>query len=258
MPVIADWPTGISDVIGPAPDLKRVFDAFAGSTDARQRRIAVRAFDACVPAFLPGDAQPPSPENLIAGLPADQHAQREEAYRALFARCHRLLSQTRTTLNTTRLALARDVTNMPPGVRAQERVLAGETTHLDTLIGAVLGGGDANDLADLAGISSKLLLSGGRPDATPAALQYALETDAALLLASCDLGRDCSAQSLWALQLCAGEGRCDGDISSRLVLRNTHDGIDATAVDQRRHELVDAIRSGKARKIFALPLPRAD
>lgn len=253
-PVAPAWPTGITDSVGSAPDLKRVFDAFADSADPRQRRSAARAFSACMPAFLPGDGQTASPESLIAGLPAEEHAQREAAYRELFARCHRLSSQPRGTLDRTRLALERDATNASPGIRAQERVLAGETADLEKLVAEALTSGDANDVADLAGISSKLVQADASVQASQAALQQALETDAALALVSCDLGRDCRAQSLWALQLCAAEGLCDGDVESRLILRNTQSGIDAGAVARRRSQLLDAIRAGTAQAMFRLPL----
>ena len=253
-PVAAVWPTGIPDTVGSATDLRRVFDALADSADPRQRRRAARAFGACVPAFLPGDGQTASPENLIAGLPAQQHALREAAYRELFARCHRLLAQSRSTLDDARLALERDTATISPGVRAQERLLAGETTDLEKLVGEVLTSGDATDVADLAGISSKLVQANASVQASQAALQQALETDAALALVSCDLGRDCGAHSLWALQLCAAEGTCEGDVESRLVLRNTQSGIDASAIGRRRSQLLDAIRNGTAQAMFRLPL----
>lgn len=253
-PAPSGWPTGSTDTVGAAADLKRVFDAFAGSADPRQRRSAARAFNACLPAFLPGDGQTASPENMIASLPAEQHAQREAAYRELFARCHRLLSQTRGSLDHTLHDLERDATNASPGIRAQERVLAGETADLEKLVAEALASGDANDVADLAGISGKLAQADATLQISPAALQHALETDAALALVSCDLGRDCGAQSLWALQLCAAEGLCEGDMESRLVLRNTLSGIDAGAVARRRLQLLDAIRAGTAQAMFRLPL----
>lgn len=251
-PVTPGWPAGIADTVGSSTDFKRVFDTFAGSTDPRKRRNAARAFNACLPAFLPGDGQTASPENLIAALPDQQHALREAAYRELFARCHRLLGQTRGALDQTRLALERDATSASPGMRAQERVLTGETADLRALVSDVLTGGDANDMADLAGIAGKLVQADTSWQASHAALQAALETDAALALVSCDLGRDCSARSLWALQLCAAEGLCEGDMASRLIMRNTQSGIDAGAVDRRRLQLLDAIRTGTATALFPL------
>ena len=87
-------------------------------------------------------------------------------------------------------------------------------------------------------------------------MHQVLELDAALLLVSCDLGRDCSTQSLWALQLCAVETLCDGDVGQRLGLRNARSGLDTAAVDRRRLQLLDSIRAGTADQLFtAAQLP---
>src|SRR5512133_3477606 len=43
---------GWVDPVAHAPDLKRVFDAYKDSTDVRERRAALRAFQICVPAFV--------------------------------------------------------------------------------------------------------------------------------------------------------------------------------------------------------------
>ena len=254
VPQRAGWPGNTTDMVGSAPDLKRVFDDFAGSTDPRQRRLAGRAYNACLPAFLPTEGQPASPENLIDALPADQHAPREAAYRALFARCHRMVSKTRSSLDRIRVALAADAGNTPPGIRAQERLLAGETTHVEALVAQVMTSGDANEVADLAGIAGKLAYS-STSGATPADAERALVTDAALALVACDLGRDCTAQSLWALQLCATEGLCDGTVADRLAVRHTQAGIAPEGVARRRVELLEAIRAGTAGELFRLPLP---
>lgn len=254
MPPREGWPGDTTDMIGAALDMKRVFDDFAGSTDPRQRRLAGRAYNACLPAFLPTEGQTASPENLIDALPADQHAPREAAYRALFARCHRMVSETRSSLDRIRVALASDAGNTPPGIRAQERLLAGETIHVEALVAQVLTSGDANEVADLAGIAGKLAYS-SPSGATPADAERALVTDAALALVACDLGRDCTAQSLWALQLCATEGLCNGTVAERLVVRHTQAGIAPEAVVQRRVELLDAIRAGTAGELFRLPVP---
>jgi hypothetical protein len=122
------------DPVGGAPDLKRVFDQFIGSSDPGQRRVAVRAFDACFPAFLPAPSQAPSPEPLIRALPGERRAQREAAYRSLFARCQGFLGQGRESVQGLQMQLQGDHEAQEPGLRAHEDLLAGRTDRIETLI----------------------------------------------------------------------------------------------------------------------------
>jgi len=232
--------------VGSAPDLNRVFEDYIGSGDPRQRRTAVRAFDACVPAFLPGAGQAPSPEPLIEALPPGRRTEREAAYRSLFARCHRLLAGGRTSLDETLQTLQRDPQNQAPGLRAEEALLAGRFDRVEPLVAEALSGSDPAAVASLAGITARIARSRQPDSADAAMLQRAHEIDAALPWVACDLGLDCSAQSLWALQLCATEGLCEGDVSARLMARISPGAVDAGAVQQQRLRLLGLIRSGRA------------
>jgi hypothetical protein len=238
-------PAGVTDPVGSAPDLNRVFEDYIDSSDPRQRRTAVRAFEACVPAFLPGAGQSPSPEPLIRALPPDRRAEREAAYRALFARCHRLLAGGRASLDDTLQTLQRDPQNQTPGLRAQEALLAGRLDDIEPLVTEALEGADPAAVESLTGIAARIVRSRQSDSADAAMLQRAREIDAALPWVACDLGLDCSAQSLWALQLCAIEGLCEGDVSARLMARISPGSIDAGAVQQQRLRLLGLIRSGR-------------
>lgn len=237
--------TPVTDPVGTAPDLKRVFDEYIASGDPRQRRVAVRAFEACVPAFLPGAGQAPSPEALIQVLPADHQIEREGAYRTLFARCHRLVAVGRVSLDSTLQTLERDPQNQAPGQRAQEAALVGKLDRVETLVSEALSGSDPAAVASLAGLAARIVPLRQTDPADGATLQRAREVDVALSFAACDVGLDCSAQSLWALQMCATQGLCEGDVTSRLMARVTPGSVDPGAVQQQRLRLLGLIQSGR-------------
>jgi len=235
-----------TDPIGSATDLKRVVDDYLGSVNPQQRRSAVRAFEACVPAFLPGAGQMPSPEPLIAALPTNQRPEREAAYRELFGRCYRLLGQDHDTLDSTQQTLMRDPQNQAPGLRARESLLAGRLDQIEPLVAEASSSANPTDLASLAGLATTMVRSRASDGVDPDSLKRAQEVDTALALLPCDLGLDCSAQSLWALQLCVSEGLCTGDYAARLNARNAPGSVDPSAVQQQRLRLLNLIRGGRA------------
>jgi hypothetical protein len=234
-----------ADPIGGAPDLKRVFDEYAASGDARGRRVAARAFSACFPAFLPANAQTPSPEPLIQALPAQQRTEREASYWSLFARCRGFLGDGRAALEDTQKQLQASSESEEPGWRAQEDLLAGRTDHIDTLVSRGLSASDPAAVAAMSGVAGRLAAV-RNPEASDADLSLrARAVDAALPLVACDLGLDCSAGSLPSLQLCAAEGVCEGDLATRIARRNA-DNVDAARVQAQRVRLLALIRSGRA------------
>lgn len=234
-----------ADPIGGATDLKRVFDQFIDSGDPGQRRIAARAFAACVPAFLPAGSETPSPEPIIRALPAEHRAEREAAYWSLFARCHSFLGEGRVPLQRMRRQLQEDQEAQEPGPRAYEDLLAGRTERIEALVSQGLTAVDPAAVASLSGVASRLAAQRD-PDGTDAATaQRASAVDAALPWVACDLGLDCSAGSLRALQLCAVQGLCEGDLRSRMALPSGA-SLDSPEVQQQRERLLALIRSGRA------------
>lgn len=240
------------DPAGGAADLKRVFDDYIESTDPRQRRTAVRAFEACVPAFLPGTGQMPSPEPLIAALPLQQRAEREVAWRTLFARCHRMLAGGRESFDGVRRTLESDPQSRAPGTRALDALLAGRPDRFEQDVTEALSSHDPGDVGSLAGIAARIGQSRSPDGADAALMQRAREVDIALPLVACDLGLDCTAQSLWSLQLCASEGWCSGNLAARLTARAGPDAVNLDAVQQQRMRLLALIRS--ARKLNSADL----
>jgi hypothetical protein len=234
-----------------AQDLRRIYDDYVGSSDPRQRRVAARAFAACIPAFIPNAGETPSPEPLIHSLPSAGRAEREMAYRALFARCHAFLTERRDTIGAMQDQMQRDTGSQEPGLRAQEALLAGRLDQVGPLVSEALNSADPASVASLSGFTARLAQSRSPEAPDPLLLQRARAVDAALPWVACDLGLDCGAASLQALQLCAVEGLCEGDVPARMVARMGVDAIDPPAVQQQRERLLALIRSGR-------PLTTAD
>lgn len=231
---------------GGAPDVKQVFDRHIGSADPRQRRIAARAFDACVPAFLPGQGESPSPEPLIHGLPLSDHrGEREVAYRELYARCASFLRESREWLMGLQGQLRVDPDSQEPGLRAQDQLIAGRYDQVDAVVSQVLAGDDPAGVASLAGLAARLALLRSAETPDPDRVQRARAVDAALTWVACDLGLDCGANSIGALQLCAVQGMCDGYLLSRLMDQAIADGLDYAEVKAQRARLLALVRSGR-------------
>ena len=250
-PASAPSPRG-GDPVGGASDLRRVFDGGIGSADVLLRRAAADAFAACVPAFLAGDGDTPSPEPLIGALPPALRSEREAAYRTLYARCHGFLGQGRAPLIDLQQRLQAERQLRQPGLQAQEDLLAGRYERVDPLVAEALRAGDPAAVASLAGLASRLVLS-RHPDTSDAeGLPQARAVDAALPLVACDLGLDCGVDSLGALQLCAAQGLCEGDLRARLLSRTASDGLDGAAVDAQRARLLALIRSGRGSRAVDL------
>ncbi|MGZ5786773.1 MAG: hypothetical protein ACXWJM_12715, partial [Ramlibacter sp.] len=234
------------DPIGSAPDLRRLYDQYAASADPQQRRIAARAFGACVPAFLPSAGQAASAEPLIQSLPAAQKGEREAAYRALYARCSRFMDENRAELASTYQALQRDGDAREPGPRATQALLDGHLDQVDRLIAQATASADPAAIESLSGIAARLARE-RNPDQSDAALmEVARAVDAALPAVACDLGLDCSANSLWSLQLCATAGACQGDLPARLAAGAASDPVDPALVQRQRQRLLELLRSGRA------------
>jgi len=235
-----------ADPVGAAPDLRRLYDQYAASADPQQRRIAARAFGACVPAFLPSAGQAPSAEPLIQALPAAQKSEREAAYRALYARCSRFMDENRAELASTYQALQRDAEAREPGPRALQALLDGRLDQVDRLIAQASAGADPVAIESLSGIAARLARERNPDLSDPALIEAARAVDAALPAVACDLGLDCSANSLWSLQLCATAGACQGDLPMRLSAAAGGDPVDPALVQQQRQRLLALLRSGRA------------
>jgi hypothetical protein len=234
-----------ADALGSAPDLRRLHDQYASSADPQQRRIAARALGACVPAFLPSAGQAPSAEPLIRALPAAQKSEREAAYRTLYARCSRFMDESRAGLVAAHEASQRDPEMREPGARAAQALLDGRTAQAERLIAEAAASRDPVAIGSLSGVAVRLARDRDPDQSDASLMQAARAVDAALPLVACDLGLDCSANSLWSLQLCATQGFCQGDLPARLAAQAAGDSADPTLVQQQRQRLLALLRNGR-------------
>ena len=183
---------------------------------------------------------------MIAALPPGHRAEREAAYRSLFARCSRLLAQDRDQLAETARTLRTDRQAASPEFRAEAARLANRPDAMEALAADAFNASDPAGIASLSGLAGRMVALADSGDADAALRARARDVDAALPWAACDLGLDCGAQSLWALQLCAAEGLCEGDVPARLSARDAAAGIDPAEVQEQRTRLVGLLRSGRA------------
>lgn len=228
------------DPIGRAPDLRAVHDKLRASSDPAERRVARRAFGTCIPAFLPAAGQPVSVEPLVRALPANQRAEREAAWRDLFARCQRFGSEARDALMQENTDWRRDNDSADPGARAMVAARSGRLDDAAALV-ARISPDDPASVDSLSGIARVLARNRAADDRDLALRAAAVDT--ALPLVACDLGLACDAQSLRALALCAVEDVCQGDVEARILSRAGVDVAMADAAQRERARLVALIRA---------------
>lgn len=234
-----------ADELGAAQDLRRIFDAYIGSADPRLHQTAVRAFSACAPAFLPRPGETPSPDALIAALPQELHAEREVAYRAIYARCAPLLGMGRDHFQALQRAIQANDGSREAGARAQNDLAAGNDDIASQRIGQALASGDPVSVASLAGVAEAWARRSSAAPADPLRLAAARALDAALTWVACDLGMACGSDSLSALQACATQGQCAGDLPARLTGAALSEPAERTAVQAQRKRLLDLLKDGR-------------
>ena len=239
----------LRDDLGVAQDLKRFYDAHIDSADPRLRQAAVRALGACVPAFLPGPGETPSPEALIRALPATGRLEREAAYRNLYARCASMLGMGRDSL----LALQRTVlaadASREAGARAISDLAAGNDDVANQRVGLALASGDPAAVAALSGVVQAWAQRSSAAPAGAERLAAARSLDAALPWVACDLGLACGGDSLLALQACASQGQCEGDMPNRQSgssLGDPAQTAEAAAIQAQRRRLLALLKAGRA------------
>ncbi|CAN5144458.1 hypothetical protein BH11PSE10_BH11PSE10_07260 [soil metagenome] len=247
IPEVVKW-AALADPLAESPDLLQVFQRYRDSEDPRLKAAAQRAFSACTPAFLPGPGETPSPELLIAALPSTQRMAREEALRALYARCQSFMGLGRDALLKLRGSLATDGGWREAGQHVDEELAAGNVDQARRWATGALRSGDPAAITSIAGPLELLLetLASAKAGAdVTASRAAAADMAAALPLLACDLGMDCSNRSLAALQLCAAEGQCEGDAEARFLARAAVDPGRAPAVQAQRRRLLDLYRQGR-------------
>lgn len=240
-----------------AAALRPFFERYQGSANPLDRWFAARAWSACFPLFLAPANGAASFDNVTRALPADapNHAERLDAYRALMGRCRSFLDLPRATL----AAHSEQINGatqsgalLSPGERARSLYAHGQSAQAAGIAQVIVASGDAYAIGSLRDYAFQVLTQ--RADA--GAAQGGVRPDLGALavsIAGCDMGLACGAASLTALQACASNGLCSGDLRQRLLQELSE--AERTAVLLQSATLVAALR---ARDFAALEWLRAD
>lgn len=200
-------------------NLRKTYESFRDSRFGFERSVAFRAWSACFPQFMSADGQAVSLEKLTQALPvnAPNNAARMEAYRELRHRCEPFfeLSRDDVIAATQRQSdLWKKGDALDPGELALKYLKADDKPKALAVVRDVLTSRDAYAIASLREFVHQFLVLQVDAQALPGSTRTDLKS-LALTVAACDLGLDCSAESLTALQLCAHSGFCVGSVIDR-------------------------------------------
>lgn len=228
-----------------SPDLHAAFASLWASGGVPERARAHRIWMTCVPTFLSRPGQAPSVAAAVQGLPATPaYDQQRMAYADLFNRCHAFFDADRETLLTENgrlVAMHERGQATTRAAQALAQLAQGDEQTSRASAAAALASGDPNELYELTGLVSARMAAADARD--PATVALAATRDAALALAACEMGADCSATSLLAVRMCAFESLCEGDTRDRLRAKYGQ-GSDPAALAEELARLVTGLRRG--------------
>jgi len=228
-------------------NLRKIYESLRDSRYGFERSVAFRAWSACFPQFMSADGQAVSLEKLTKALPvnAPNNAARVEAYRELRRRCEPFfeLSRDDVIAFTQRQSdLWKKGEALDPGELALKYLKADEKPKALTVVRDVLSSRDAYAIASLREFVHQYLALQVDAQVLPGNTRTDI-TSLALTVAACDLGLDCSADSLTALQQCAHSGLCEGSVIDRYVQTLLNPGDRERLADESRR-MTAAITSG--------------
>lgn len=200
-------------------DLAAVYDKYSNSTDSLTRNIAYRAWSACFPAFLSAEGQPVTVERFAAAMPAGaaNAPSRLAAYRELLNRCQRFfyLSRDEIVHASQRQEDAwKKGEILAPGELAMKLFLEGRSDEALNIARRTVESGDGYAVASLQEYMHRMIAQKIETQQLPNSERSDLR-GLAFAMAACQLGLDCSADSLTALLLCANSGQCEGTLTDR-------------------------------------------
>ena len=233
-------------------NLRDLYESFKDSNVPAGRNIAYRAWTACFPTFIGPEGRPVTVDSLLRGLPvyAENNEVRRAAYRSLHQRCggFALLSREEA-LRITRQQ--QDAWNkgesLAPGELATKYLRDGELEYALMVARDVIASKDAFATSSLHDFVNQFLVRQVDAQSEPSRERPDLRS-LAFSIAACQIGLECGADSLTALQLCANTGQCEGGVVDRYLqtLPNQEDR-DAALMESKR--VVDAIQSGNMRAL---------
>ena len=200
-------------------NLRKIYESFRDSRYGFERSVAFRAWSACFPQFMSADGHAVSLEKLTQALPlnAPNNAARIDAYRELRRRCEPFfeLSRDDVIAFTQRQSdLWKKGEALDPGELALKYLKADDKPKALAVVTDVLSSRDAYAINSLREFVHQFLVLQVDAQALPRSTRTDLKS-LGLTVAACELGLDCSEQSLTALQLCAHSGFCRGGVIDR-------------------------------------------
>ena len=228
-------------------NLRTIYERFRDSRYGFERSVAFRAWSACFPQFMSADGQAVSLEKLTAALPvnAPHNAARIDAYRELRRRCEPFfeLSRDDVIAFTQRQSdLWKKGEALDPGELALKYLKADDKPKALAVVRDVLSSRDAYAIATLREFVHQFLVLQVDAQALPGNTRTDLKS-LGLTVAACDLGLDCSEQSLTALQLCAHSGYCSGSVIDRYA-QSLPNPTDRARLTEESRRVAAAIASG--------------
>ncbi len=204
-----------------ATDLAAVYDQYSGSTDGLTRNIAYRAWSACFPAFLGAEGRPVTVEQFAAAMPAaaPNTPLRLAAYRELLNRCQRFFYMSRDEIvhaSQRQEDAWKKGEILAPGELAMKHFLEGRNGEALDVARRTVQSGDGYAIASLQDYMHRMIAQKMEAQQLPNSERSDLR-GLAFAMAACQLGLDCSADSLTALLLCANRGQCAGSLTDRYV-----------------------------------------
>ena len=228
-------------------NLRKTYESFRDSRFGFERSVAFRAWSACFPQFMSADGQAVSLEKLTQALPvnAPNNAARIDAYRELRRRCEPFfeLSRDDVIAFTQRQSdLWKKGEALDPGELALKYLKADDKQKALAVVRDVLRSRDAYAIASMREFVHQFLVLQVDAQALPSGTRTDLKS-LGLTVAACDLGLDCSEQSLTALQLCAHSGYCSGGVIDRYA-QSLPNPTDRERLTEESRRIAAAIASG--------------
>ena len=228
-------------------NLRKIYERFRDSRFGFERSVAFRAWSACFPQFMSADGQAVSLEKLTQALPvnAPNNAARVDAYRELRRRCEPFFELSRDdviTFTQRQSDLWKKGEALDPGELALKYLKADDKPKALALVRDVLSSRDAYAIASMREFVHQFLVLQVDAQALPSNTRTDLKS-LGLTVAACDLGLDCSEQSLTALQLCAHSGYCIGSVIDRYA-QSLPNPTDRARLTEESRRVAAAIASG--------------
>ena len=233
-------------------NLRELYESFKDSDNALGRNIAYRAWTACFPTHIGPEGRSVTVDSLLQGLPvyAENNEVRRAAYRSLYQRCGGFALMSREeALRTTRQQ--QDSWNkgdsLAQGELASKYLRDGDLEHALVVARDVIASKDAYATSSLPDFINQFFSRQVDAQSEPSRERPDLRS-LAFSIAACQIGLECGAESLTAIQLCANTGQCEGSVVDR-YLQTLPNQADRNAALMESKRVADAIQSGNMRAL---------